>query len=816
MRKKITLLSLMLFSIIGVFAQSGAHLYFDGSDDYVALPQNYSTSGSITELTVCGWAKVNPGGGGWSIVDFDRSEYYNVEIGWTNQSTNVVNFATADFNGTIHDMAGTTNVRDGNWHHIAAVFDGTNKYIYVDGVLDATATNPHGGMALGTGNTRYGIIGDGSEATTFNGSRNSIYYDGFLDELNIWHDIKSISEINNIMNNGISNPSSQTDLFAYYKYDSGSGQTLVDSSSNSYDGQLGATTGSESSDPTWYNYGTYMTNYLGSFDGSSDYANIQNTNDINLSNHTDRTVEAWFKADDVSKSTKQVIYEEGGSGNGLNIYIQSNRLYLGGWSESQGWGGNYFNSLAISSNIWHHVAIVLSGGSTFSAYLDGSIVGSTNSASTLNAHSGDISIGRNGDTQFHTGDDGSDGEYFEGSIDELRIWNEDRSLAELRNEMHRGLLNPLSESNLVCYLKFEQNGGNLIKDYSSKNNDGTLVDASSISWGTSTAPIPYYTINNGNMDNNALWASGQLRPTHTWSRIKTEHQIFLNSSKEVEELHIKSGAELQVNEGGELTVNGILTNNAGVNGLQIKSSSSGSGSLIHNTASISATVESYHTPNSWHLSAPPVSGEYANVFYQMYLTEWNEVDSTWTFIAPGSYPIYSGSGFGVWVTNNYNAAYQGTLMTGDFTPSGLSYNNGAGEGHGWNLLGNPYASAINWDASWTSNNITSTIYVLNSLSGNYETWNGYAGTKGNGIIPVGQGFWVKATGSSPSLTMPNNKRIHSNQDFYKGETQEEGVMLTISGENGSDKTSRNWQGWQNDRLTKIAQEITNHLLALTH
>ena len=35
-------------------------------------------------------------------------------------------------------MGGTRNVKDGQWHHVAGIYDGTNMFIYVDGTLDAS------------------------------------------------------------------------------------------------------------------------------------------------------------------------------------------------------------------------------------------------------------------------------------------------------------------------------------------------------------------------------------------------------------------------------------------------------------------------------------------------------------------------------------------------------------------------------------------------------------------------------------------------------------------------------------------------------
>jgi hypothetical protein len=203
-------------------------LTFNGTSDYVAIQnKNYNTAGSISALTVEAWIKTSFTGGGsydnWSIVDFDRSEYYNM---WVDGATGYVSFSTMDNAGTQDDFAGTTAVNDNAWHHIAVVYDGTDKRIYVDGVLDATKTNPHSGNNLGSGVTRYGFIGDGSEATAFNGTRNNFYFEGDIDEVRIWNVARTATEINN--NKSVCLVGNETGLELYYRMDEGSGSTLTD------------------------------------------------------------------------------------------------------------------------------------------------------------------------------------------------------------------------------------------------------------------------------------------------------------------------------------------------------------------------------------------------------------------------------------------------------------------------------------------------------------------------------------------------------------------------------------------------------------
>jgi hypothetical protein len=77
---------------------------------------------------------------------------------------------------------------------------------------------------------------------------------------------------------------------------------------------------------------------------------------------------------------------------------------------------------------------------------------------------------------------------------------------------------------------------------------------------------------------------------------------------------------------------------------------------------------------------------------------------------------------------------------------------------GYNLVGNPYASSIDWEQYNTStttsgiyaNNIGTTIYELDPATGNYDTYQkgGAHTNQGSNIIASGQAFFVRASNSS--------------------------------------------------------------------
>ena len=85
-------------------------------------------------------------------------------------------------------IIGTTNVNDGQWHHFAGVYDGSNITLYVDGAVDATST------ATGTisTNTNNLWIGGNSGNTTR-------FWDGWIDDVRIYDTGLTETEINNAM-----------------------------------------------------------------------------------------------------------------------------------------------------------------------------------------------------------------------------------------------------------------------------------------------------------------------------------------------------------------------------------------------------------------------------------------------------------------------------------------------------------------------------------------------------------------------------------------------------------------------------------------
>jgi len=176
------------------------------------------------------------------------------------------------------------------------------------------------------------------------------------------------------------------------------------------------------------------------FDGIDDGVFIPDAATINLSTHQNHTVVAIFKCDDMTKSEKQCVYDEGGTTRGLTIYVHEGLVYAGGWNLSDyapEWTGTFI-SAPISSNQWVAVAAVLRDAGPaqeddkFEMWMDGNLIG-IGPGGQLQSRSNDCGIGyHNSQVKYHDGNVSATGSYFQGAVDEIWIINRALSEVELK------------------------------------------------------------------------------------------------------------------------------------------------------------------------------------------------------------------------------------------------------------------------------------------------------------------------------------------------------------------------------------------------
>ncbi len=195
-----------------------------------------------------------------------------------------------------------------------------------------------------------------------------------------------------------------------------------------------------------------------------------------------------------------------------------------------------------------------------------------------------------------------------------------------------------------------------------------------------------------------------------------------------------------------------------------------------------AEVEIYINEGQWHLISSPVGNEVSGIFLDDYLQYHTESSNGWTDIVPVNIPLVPMQGYGLWSVEPIpgSETISGITNTGSmqfaFSHSGL----------GWNLIGNPYPSVIDWDEVNIPVELSAAIWLFDPSTGAFGDYRYYipgggpANTTSQFIQP-GQGFFVRATGSSGTLALDNDVRVHSNSAFYKDGEFPEMLLLKTRG-----------------------------------
>lgn len=168
-----------------------------------AIPAALNPTGTAP-LTVVSWFKTGPAdspgryqeilGHGDSSYRFGLGQaagdnHFNAGPGPELQYTNTADLVTNGF-----------ALNDGQWHMVAGVSDGTNEYMYLDGIL-AKSTNVAAGINI-VGNTNDLLIGGDSQYTyaSFAGFNTVRTFDGEVAQVAFWNSALKASDIQQLFN----------------------------------------------------------------------------------------------------------------------------------------------------------------------------------------------------------------------------------------------------------------------------------------------------------------------------------------------------------------------------------------------------------------------------------------------------------------------------------------------------------------------------------------------------------------------------------------------------------------------------------------
>jgi hypothetical protein len=205
------------------------------------------------------------------------------------------------------------------------------------------------------------------------------------------------------------------------------------------------------------------------FDGTNDFVLSANAITNNTQN---QTYQAWFRIPSIPVNS-DVILQRGNDGSGgwsVQMGVNATGRLSAGISASP---DTYLTGTTVlTPNTWYHATFVFENNNSLRLYLDGNLEAS-------------VAIGnrtlRNSDNRLRVGSGNIASEFFNGDIDEVRVWDVALSVTDILATKDCELDN--TQTNVVVYYKFNQ-GFDLVNntaittvtDDSGNGNNGTLTN----------------------------------------------------------------------------------------------------------------------------------------------------------------------------------------------------------------------------------------------------------------------------------------------------------------------------------------------------
>jgi hypothetical protein len=193
----------------------------------------------------------------------------------------------------------------------------------------------------------------------------------------------------------------------------------------------------------------------------------------------------------------------------------------------------------------------------------------------------------------------------------------------------------------------------------------------------------------------------------------------------------------------------------------------------------------------------------ASAFPMFYRYDESRTSSGWVAYTTGTAPLVPLEGYAV----NFGAlADPGAVdVSGEVNNGSLSatiYNHGNLYTDGFNLVGNPYPSPVNWNAAgWTKTNLDNAVYYFmasttDEYGGTYSSYINGVSSDGlaTNIIPSMQGFLVRVNDGPPTITgtlgVTNSVRVNDlTHPFLKSADASDRFLLRMTAAYSDDQAS---------------------------
>ncbi|HET7444259.1 MAG TPA: LamG-like jellyroll fold domain-containing protein [Solirubrobacterales bacterium] len=371
----------------------GKALSFNGESSCVSVPNSVDLQ-LAGSFTLEAWVKP-ANTSQWAPIFFKEAEsFYSYSLFFGAFEAGHVQGYVADKPWEWTEVESPAKLTANTWSHVAMTSDGTTLRLYVNGTQ------------VDTGSAKAAM--ESKQPLLIGCAKNfGEYFNGQIDNIRIYNRALTAAEVETSKSTAISSsPPLSTTPTAAWAFDEGSGTSTKD--------LAGSHTGTLSS-ASWVEgkYGKAI-----SFNGSSSCVSVPNSADLQLSGPF--SLEAWVRPANTSQWAP-IFFKETESFYGYS-------LFFGAFSSGyiQGYTANKTNEWTevespekLTANAWSHVAMT-SDDATLRLYINGKQVDST-AAGPVMESKGPLLIGC---SKLW-------GEYFNGQIDNARIYNRTLSVAEV-------------------------------------------------------------------------------------------------------------------------------------------------------------------------------------------------------------------------------------------------------------------------------------------------------------------------------------------------------------------------------------------------
>lgn len=430
----------------------GSALRFDTNDrQFASVDSRYEPEFDLTGTTITleAWVKVTAFDQPWQAI-VTKGESWGLTR--SNASSKVV-FRTKN-GAVIHDLGSTDDLLLGRWYHVAGVCDGTQKRLYIDGVLNTQVA--YSGPLVA--NNVPVVIGGNAEIVNRD-------FNGDIENVRVWSVARSESDLDA---NKLRNlHGGENGLLGDWRFNEGAGSQAID---RSY-GERHATLVNMTDTANRVDGLSFSTAPTPSSVGSTGAIRLTGTvgtvqprvvipSEAQFDLTAELTIEAWILVEALDKPWQAIVTK--GDAWSLTRYQETSQLAF----RTQ--RGQEIHDVAgntpLELNRWYHVAAVFDG-SQKRLYLNGVLDASAPLPETMEANDSPVVIGANA---------AQGNRAFRGRIDSVRLWSSARTDEQIAANFDRDLRG--SEAGLLGDWRFNETSGTAALDSSQRHLDGTLTD----------------------------------------------------------------------------------------------------------------------------------------------------------------------------------------------------------------------------------------------------------------------------------------------------------------------------------------------------